>query len=58
MQLLSHLPSAGIGIPLLAEALGKSPAEIEIMIQLAASTNALVVKNNTVRFSHDKQRVS
>lgn len=27
------------------------------MIQLAASTNALVVKNNSVRFSHDKQRV-
>lgn len=45
-------------MPLLAETLGKSSAEIEIMIQLAASTNALVVKNNTVRFSHDKQRVS
>ncbi|KAL1408018.1 hypothetical protein Q8F55_004815 [Vanrija albida] len=56
--LLSRLPSAGFPLRLLAMALDKTATETDNIAQVAVAAGALTVRNGTVRFTHDRQKMA
>jgi hypothetical protein len=54
---MAYLPATGFPLNLLASIANMGLGEAENLVQLAVSSGILSLRNEHVRFTHDRQRV-